>query len=377
MTFLAPWFLVGLFGLLVPIIIHLWSKNTRKSVAFGSIRFLQGTETKTMRSVAPSQWLLLFLRLAFLSVLVILMAQLGWPENQEPKDTLYLIDAEYEGEDWLLTFQDTLSGENEIRWLSSNYPNLEESPTKVTDYWIMLNEIPTSRAKRTVVISPLRQNNFVGMSKPISDKIEFYRLPVEPSKVQLISTAIGTEPFTLYANYDEWTTTIDQEQINSGEKLEVTYDFIGENEDLRKIFESAFATINELTFLRMVPSSNPKWRILLDDEQAPKEDFLIFSDSLQVSPWIQLAPHLISISSDLTAEEALEVNLPRKLLELFSEDLIDESGGLLTIDIESYQSDWTIEHGSPISEQRAGSLWLVLLGLLLLERWVSHKSEKS
>jgi hypothetical protein len=120
MNFLAPIFLAGFIALAVPIIIHLWSKNTKTSMAFGSVRFLEETETRTMRSIMPSQWLLLLLRILLVTVLVLLLSGLVWNQNPEKVRKLYLIDREYSDNPVVAALYDTLPASDKMLWLASS-----------------------------------------------------------------------------------------------------------------------------------------------------------------------------------------------------------------------------------------------------------------
>lgn len=58
----------GLLGLVAPIVIHLLSRHTRKTVSMGTNRFLSASQTRQARSIRLSQPWTLFLRLMIVSV---------------------------------------------------------------------------------------------------------------------------------------------------------------------------------------------------------------------------------------------------------------------------------------------------------------------
>jgi hypothetical protein len=49
MSFASPIFLLGLSGMLVPLIIHLWKMRRAKTVRFAAIRYLLESEQVTRR----------------------------------------------------------------------------------------------------------------------------------------------------------------------------------------------------------------------------------------------------------------------------------------------------------------------------------------
>ena len=81
MSWLNPIALWGLTALAVPVLIHLWSKNKTKEIAFGSIRFLRESSTLRSKKIQLSEIPLLLIRLLVLIFLVFLMAK--WINNQE------------------------------------------------------------------------------------------------------------------------------------------------------------------------------------------------------------------------------------------------------------------------------------------------------
>ncbi|MGJ3236222.1 BatA domain-containing protein [Marivirga sp.] len=81
MNWLNPIALWGLSALAVPILIHLWSKNKTKEIAFGSIRFLKESSTLQSKRIQFSELPLLLLRLLILFLVVMLLAQ--WVNFQE------------------------------------------------------------------------------------------------------------------------------------------------------------------------------------------------------------------------------------------------------------------------------------------------------
>ncbi|MGM0580506.1 MAG: BatA domain-containing protein [Bacteroidota bacterium] len=81
MNWLNPIALWGLTALAVPILIHLWSKNKTKEIAFGSIRFLRESSTLQSKKIQLSEIPLLLVRLMILILVVLLMSK--WVNYQE------------------------------------------------------------------------------------------------------------------------------------------------------------------------------------------------------------------------------------------------------------------------------------------------------
>lgn len=75
MSFLTPFFLVGLAGLAIPVIIHLIQKERQHVVAFPSLMFLRKIPYQSVERRRIRNWPLLLLRLAVLALIVMAFAR--------------------------------------------------------------------------------------------------------------------------------------------------------------------------------------------------------------------------------------------------------------------------------------------------------------
>jgi hypothetical protein len=98
MSFLSPWFLLGLLGVAVPLAIHLSRRQKAEKVVFSTIRFLKKTPQKMILFQQIRQWLLLLIRAAIIALLAIAFArpflsqnvseQAGW----SPRSAVIMLD---------------------------------------------------------------------------------------------------------------------------------------------------------------------------------------------------------------------------------------------------------------------------------------------
>ena len=377
MTFLAPYFLLGLLGLSVPILIHLWSKNTRKSVQFGSIRFLQGTETKTMRSVAPSQWVLLLTRLVLVTLFVFLMSKLLF-EKQAPNPTkVFYLDPEYASEPWIQEFVDTTK--SEVNWLVPGFLEIDEEvqPQNI-DHWSLISQIP-NRGDEVVVVSPMLLKNFNGERRLFSDELRFLTIPSSPREDNVTTYTKGNEGFEVLGTFSDRQTRYEERESSQGKAINITYDIVGDNQVLNSVFESAISTIDELTPLTIEKSDqDPDWLISTSGQIPNRREKVVFVQSGQIEKWKSYDSKTISVPKNLSNRDALEINLPGKLLHLFARDMVDIS------DFDQLKIDESEFEFGPIELKRdeqlnAGFnhwLWLIFVTFLIAERWLSFKSEK-
>ena len=74
MSFLFPSILWGLFATIIPLIIHLASKRTSKTVEFPSLIHLKSLETESIKKLKVIEWLLVLLRMLIIACLVLVFS---------------------------------------------------------------------------------------------------------------------------------------------------------------------------------------------------------------------------------------------------------------------------------------------------------------
>ncbi len=382
MSFLAPYFLIGLSALLVPILIHLWSKDAKKTVSFGSLRFLRESETRTTRSIMPSQWLLLMLRLVLLTLMVFLMADMQIPSQEDKAPRMYLLDAFYQGSAVVTQLLDTIEEGVEVRWLAKDYPSIDQPVNlQTSDYWDLLGDIPITRAECIIVISPLHQQAFIGKRKNLPAICEWIKPPGEVKTSQLAELSKDGVNYLLTASYDEWSTTYEQTESASGTPIEVTYfmEVSTAYEDLGAIFHAALSSIQNVSTITLKQSetmNKADWIIWLSGEARPVEMNVIAVDQ-DIFGLKYSGKRLIHVSSDLSSEEAIQLELPRKLLNAFVDDRFEDvENELLTVDPNTFSYKSREATSLAAADNAAPYLWIALLVILVLERRLSYKSMK-
>jgi hypothetical protein len=82
LQFVNPIAFIALASLAVPVAIHLWSRGLGRRVRVGSLRFLEETERRQLRTIRLNQVPLLLIRLLVFSLLVCLVAQPVWIDEK-------------------------------------------------------------------------------------------------------------------------------------------------------------------------------------------------------------------------------------------------------------------------------------------------------
>ena len=92
---LAPWFLLGLVGLGIPLWLHRFARQTEQKQPFASLMFLEASEVRRSRRHELRYWLLLAMRLLLLALLALAFAgplwRLATPANATAGATLHVI----------------------------------------------------------------------------------------------------------------------------------------------------------------------------------------------------------------------------------------------------------------------------------------------
>ena len=102
LAFLVPLFLLGVAGIVVPIVIHLTRRQRRNVVHFPSLMFLQKIPYQEQRRRRIQHWFLLSLRAAALALLALAFArpfldqsELGLGLSSGPREVVVLVDQSY------------------------------------------------------------------------------------------------------------------------------------------------------------------------------------------------------------------------------------------------------------------------------------------
>ena len=98
MSFLFPNFLWGLFGLAIPIIIHLYSLRKTKTLEFSSIKHIQSLERKNIKRLKIVQWILILLRMGIIGSLILMLSgpllvnETFWIPSEKESTAVIIID---------------------------------------------------------------------------------------------------------------------------------------------------------------------------------------------------------------------------------------------------------------------------------------------
>ncbi|WP_299456900.1 BatA domain-containing protein [uncultured Microscilla sp.] len=205
MTIQQPIYFWALLGLLVPLIIHLWSRKSGKTIKVGSVQWMIAAENTRLSSIRFNEAGLYLLRSGLVLVVVFILLDVS---QQQPKKAARLPTQ------WLLTEEAMLSHPTArlaidslqqkgyaIHLLQPGMP--EVLPTQLTaiktslstnsakasnvDYWSFLRELDTQPAapEQVWILAPNAARNFTGNRPQLSLKVQWLPLPIERKQVFL------------------------------------------------------------------------------------------------------------------------------------------------------------------------------------------------
>ncbi|SFR77523.1 BatA domain-containing protein [Maribacter stanieri] len=158
MSFAQPSYLWALLGLLVPIAIHLWSKKEAKTIKIGSVQLLSESKSRQSSSIQLNEWWLLLLRMAIISLITLVMAKPQWQSKVNNSKLTYIVEPEFaKNEKFMARFND-LQADQEIRLLQSGLPindteyaNSEDFNS--ADYWSFASEMDALQTDSIIVFT--------------------------------------------------------------------------------------------------------------------------------------------------------------------------------------------------------------------------------
>ncbi len=189
MGFTATAWLAALAALSIPLAIHLWSRRRTKSVAIGSIRFLQARRPLSRRTLRLRDPWRLLLRLAMLTAVILALAgpyltdSAGPPESSPERWVVVSPSLEEAGRggrtDVTAVFDSVRIGADAVRLLHPAWPPLEASigmPAVSMDTWSLLLALDQTLPPRSHidVIAPARTGSVRGSRPALHSTVEWF-----------------------------------------------------------------------------------------------------------------------------------------------------------------------------------------------------------
>lgn len=204
MTIQQPIYLWALLGLLVPLVIHLWSRKAGKTVKVGSIQWLIASENTRFSSIQFNEVGLYIIRSVLVLLAVLVLLDLSTIQDKNPGKL---------NKQWILAEETMLSNAiarpqidslikkgNALHLLKAGMPLLatdevqkikvrasSAKPTGV-NYWSFLQELDVrpDAPEKVIVFARNAQQHFAGKRPELGMKVEWQDLPLAHKQVFLV-----------------------------------------------------------------------------------------------------------------------------------------------------------------------------------------------
>ncbi|TVZ14743.1 BatA domain-containing protein [Maribacter sp. MAR_2009_72] len=431
MSFAHPSYLWALLGLLVPIAIHLWSKKEAKTIKIGSVQWLSESKSKQSSSIQLNEWWLLVLRMGIISLLVLLMAKPQWQSKVSNTSLTYIIEPELVQYTGFMSRFNEISDDQEIRLLRKGLPLKEKEQDIIAqhfllDYWGLASEmdalqtdsivvftkglakglkgarpetkhkmhwvvIDSALAKETPLLAYKKKNGlqlFTGKSTPFDTKVTNKNVnlgdefTLSNSGDSLVIS--GTNPVDKIPVYVQksikialyYTDSLQKDKSYIEASLKALSIYLDREIQVESSLDTEVVSDKEadaIIWLSAKPSPKTTKKLLAFKEDALSQSMVI--------PGVE--KHSFYLTKRINSENAITERLTEQLLQMLEvngevEKLVAEVDhrSVSTAELETTYTPSKKKQKQMASQNVNPYLWLILLVLLLVERFVAYKRKQ-
>lgn len=190
MTFLNPLYLWSMLGILIPIAIHLWSRQKVVTIKVGSTKLLQESEPKQTNIIRPNELWLLFLRILTILLLSLILSKPQLKRVGKNSPLVYVIEPSLMKSQELEGFLKDIPEENR-RVLANKFPELADYDADVVgndvpNYWQLAKEMNRLPADSVIVFTKGLVSGLKGRRPSNAAHINWMVLTSDEESKQLI-----------------------------------------------------------------------------------------------------------------------------------------------------------------------------------------------
>lgn len=365
MTVFQSTYLFALLGLLVPVIVHLWSKKNRTPIPFGSIRFVTPSTQRALKKIAPSDLWLFLLRCLIICFLIALLTDVRFNSWSEQKKRTYYVDSAYTDDPAAVEILLKISDTTTVNWLP------EVLPDERLALW---NQVVSSSDVIVTPWSPAQNSSSTEAFK----NLNFLSLPNNLQNIELGIGKVDAQSVQVLATFDMSAINIERQPVETAPTtirfyLNIEKDYQPQANillaALKTLHEKGFYDLEEVTDV-----SSADLLIWMTRDQPPKSSEQLITLSEAVSAWTEYSKDIAELPASMTSKQAIQSDLIHQLyqwLDPFREQ------------IQAYDVRSTFaltESSIALSETNQQILrdlrwlWLTLLVLCIgIERWIALK----
>jgi len=425
MFFLNPTYLWALLGLAVPIAIHLWSKKEGKTIKIGSIQLLSEADSKQNSSIKLNELWLLLIRLILVALVILIMAEPQIKCNTINTKLTYIIEPALFENKSISKFLDTISTEASFRLLQKNFPefeldNISNLNKTVPNYWQLAQEMDDLHSDSIIVLANGFVHGIKGKRPEINANVEWIILNEDETSEKTIKTikkGEDIELLTLISDSQSLSFKNDLIPVNSSDiewnqtkdslKINNKWQIVNIERPLKVLIFSETTLKTEVRYIEAAFKSiskylNRPFEIEVVNEYTNKQDeidydcvvwlskdrpfessgkLLVFKSDKFASSLIVEGPtnNVFHLTRFLNSENIIDGHLPEQLIKM-----LNLNSDLDATIIENDKRIITKEELQPLLKETQTQkdyvgflniskwLWLLLAGLLVLERIIAN-----
>ena len=331
MVFLNPTYLWALLGLVVPIAIHLWSKKEGKTIKIGSIQLLSEADSRQNSSIKLNELLLLLMRLLLIALVVLIMAEPQIKRDFENTKLTYLVEPSLIKNKTIATLVDTVKTEASFRLLQKGFPefNLDDIPSlseTVPNYWQLAQEMDELHSDSIIVFTNGFLKGLKGKRPEINSNVDWIVLDKGEASEKIIKATKKDEEvelLTLVSNSQSL--SFKNNRVSSSNVIE-----LNETIDSIKIGNN-WKVLEAVTPLKI---------LIFNDANFSKEALYIDAAFKAISKYTNRPIEIRSLNNDSTNLDTTNFDC---MIWLSKQEPLEVSGKLLVFKPDKFASSLIVE----------------------------------
>lgn len=189
MQFANPIWLWALSGLVIPVGIHLLSRKEGKVIYIGSLRHLDESSTRQFKAIRLNEVLLLIIRSLLIILVVLLLAGIQWRHTATEEQKWLVIEPGMAKDNAITSLTDSLTVAGyETHYLAPGFPaEADTTPHTTKNYWALINQLKSSRAREVVVLSRSYLKDFAGERIALPSSIKWITVDADPKQLPVMA----------------------------------------------------------------------------------------------------------------------------------------------------------------------------------------------
>lgn len=355
-------------------------------IHFGSLAFLEKTESPSSKSIQLSQWWLLLLRLGAITALVIAVAK-PFIHSKKTSEIIY-VEHSIKSDPVYTTLMDSLSEEHEIQCFSIGYSDENTSCTSYPNMWSFFYDA-NKNGRNTRIFTHNFSRYYHGTPIMPGPHITVHEVPGSEHSPIIDTICVGDSSYQIKYSSEAFLTKTALQQIDgftSNEKcspvrIGISSDSTNAQLQLLKSIllriEASIPIALELTRL----DEESDWKIILQDRpDLIKEgsNHVIWNQHEGTFSFTPLSPTLAKMEGTLDRNAILKSHFPLHLTQFLLQSYVAQEHDNAVFDLHQLKVDEEVSLVKATSVPRPiASFWFIAaLILLIAERLLSTKIKR-